>query len=311
MITFDVILPAHNAADTIDACLASVHRQTLHPQRILVVADRCADDTALRARRLGAEVLEIDAGQVAVARNVAIREASARYLAFLDADDEWHASWLANAAAAIDARPDAGLFFGGVEEIDAQGRVVRVAPARSPGDDVLRALLLENFIPTSATVARRDDVCRAGAFDESLRNASDWDLWLRLAQRASVCAVAGLHARYHRKSGSVSRAPERLLWARDDALRVIQRVLASDARLRPWQDEAQASVLAFSAMRLLSQGAPDFARIDVEAALRIRPGDPTLWALLAASLLPSALRRRAQAWRHAWRAAQGTRTSGA
>lgn len=53
-----VLVPAHNEGDRIEATLASLHRQTMRPARIVVVADNCTDDTVAVARATGADVLE-------------------------------------------------------------------------------------------------------------------------------------------------------------------------------------------------------------------------------------------------------------
>jgi cellulose synthase/poly-beta-1,6-N-acetylglucosamine synthase-like glycosyltransferase len=54
----DVLIPAHNEEDVIEATLASVSTQLRPGDRILVVADNCSDATATIARRAGAEVAE-------------------------------------------------------------------------------------------------------------------------------------------------------------------------------------------------------------------------------------------------------------
>ena len=51
-----VLVPAHDEALTIGAALSSPHGQTRPPDRVLVIADNCTDDTAEVARRLGADV---------------------------------------------------------------------------------------------------------------------------------------------------------------------------------------------------------------------------------------------------------------
>ena len=51
-----VLIPAHNEQPVIAKTLASVSRQLAPGDRLVVVADNCADDTAEVARRLGAEV---------------------------------------------------------------------------------------------------------------------------------------------------------------------------------------------------------------------------------------------------------------
>ena len=56
---FDIIVPAHNEAAVIAGVVSSL-RQLDWPAdrfRILVVADNCTDDTAIRARTAGAVVL--------------------------------------------------------------------------------------------------------------------------------------------------------------------------------------------------------------------------------------------------------------
>lgn len=57
-VTMTVLVPAHNEANAIAATLASLFSQSYRPQRVIVVADNCTDDTAAIARRSGAEVIE-------------------------------------------------------------------------------------------------------------------------------------------------------------------------------------------------------------------------------------------------------------
>lgn len=53
-----VLVPAHDEASGIAACLRSIGPQLRDGARLLVVADNCSDDTAERARACGAEVIE-------------------------------------------------------------------------------------------------------------------------------------------------------------------------------------------------------------------------------------------------------------
>ena len=55
-LTVTVLIPAHNEADKIEATLTSLQGQHEPPERIIVVADNCTDDTELLAARAGAEV---------------------------------------------------------------------------------------------------------------------------------------------------------------------------------------------------------------------------------------------------------------
>ncbi|MGY1729937.1 glycosyltransferase [Geodermatophilus sp. SYSU D01045] len=53
-----VLIPAHDEAANIGGTLDALQRQTRRPDRVVVVADNCTDDTARIARERGAEVYE-------------------------------------------------------------------------------------------------------------------------------------------------------------------------------------------------------------------------------------------------------------
>lgn len=57
-VTITVLVPAHNEQASIGATLVSLFEQHRPPERVIVVADNCTDDTARIARRHGAEVVE-------------------------------------------------------------------------------------------------------------------------------------------------------------------------------------------------------------------------------------------------------------
>src|SRR5271154_2282442 len=91
----DVIIPAYNAAKYLAAAIESVIAQTFEDWRILLVDDGSTDNTAEVVapflERLGPKLRFIrqpNSG-VSAARNTAIRNASAEFLALLDADDVW------------------------------------------------------------------------------------------------------------------------------------------------------------------------------------------------------------------------------
>lgn len=50
------LVPAHNEARTITESVDGLHRQSVAPDRIVVIADNCTDDTEALARQAGAEV---------------------------------------------------------------------------------------------------------------------------------------------------------------------------------------------------------------------------------------------------------------
>ncbi|MFF4818881.1 glycosyltransferase [Kitasatospora sp. NPDC001309] len=110
-----VVVPARDEEELLPGCLAALHRAVRHPgvrdlpSRVVVVADACRDATAAVARRHGAELLEMAAGNVGAARAAGSRRAldatlAARpglgpdgvWLAHTDADSRVPAHWLAH-----------------------------------------------------------------------------------------------------------------------------------------------------------------------------------------------------------------------
>lgn len=57
-VTITVLIPAHNEAGCIAATIASLRSQSHPPERIIVVADNCSDETVPIARAAGVEVVE-------------------------------------------------------------------------------------------------------------------------------------------------------------------------------------------------------------------------------------------------------------
>ena len=83
------VIPAYNAENFIQDAIESVRAQTLPVSELIVVADGCTDQTAHIAERLGATVLQATGRNVAAARNIGVRAATQKWIAFLDADDVW------------------------------------------------------------------------------------------------------------------------------------------------------------------------------------------------------------------------------
>ena len=94
--TISVIIPAYEAALTIERALTSVISQTLKPTQIIVVDDGSKDSTLKIAetfrkhiRNIELKILSQKNLGAGSARNRAIKAATGDWLAFLDADDEW------------------------------------------------------------------------------------------------------------------------------------------------------------------------------------------------------------------------------
>ena len=88
-------MPAWRAAATLPASVASVQTQTCPDWELLIVEDGSGDATLAVAQalartdaRIRVISLPVNTG-AARARNVGLAQARGRYIAFLDADDNW------------------------------------------------------------------------------------------------------------------------------------------------------------------------------------------------------------------------------
>lgn len=85
-----IIMPAYNAADTIETALQSIRRQTVADEvEILVIDGGSTDDTRAIARRYGATVLDNPQRLPEPAKVIGMRRAAGRYIVEQDTDEEW------------------------------------------------------------------------------------------------------------------------------------------------------------------------------------------------------------------------------
>lgn len=116
-----MIIPAHDAAATIERALVALSHQDLEAAFEVVVVDDCSTDaTASIAERAGASVVRLDSRRgPAAARNAGAAATSAELLAFTDADCEPAAEWLREGIAALERGAD--LVTGPIEPVHPPG----------------------------------------------------------------------------------------------------------------------------------------------------------------------------------------------
>ena len=255
-----VIVPAFNAAQTLEETLQSVAQQTYRPIELLVVDDGSSDDTRVMAeafceRHGFARLFVKPNGGVASARNHAITEARGRYIAPLDADDIWHPTYLAKMVARACAAPAPPTFiYAHTRAIDAQSRIVSsVGPFLIEGPAVY-ALLYCNLVGNGSGMVMDAAACRAvggyheGLYAEGLEGCEDFLLQLKLAAYGPIAAVPEYLIGY--------RVTTNLMSSNFD------RMLASDRRAR----EIFANECAFAPP-------PDWLRRWIEARRILRRAD--------------------------------------
>ena len=213
---FSVVIPLHNKARHIAACLDSVRAQTRPPFEVIVVDDASSDGSADIARAAalpGMRLLSRDTpgpGGYA-ARNLAIEAARGDWIAFIDADDIWLPDHLADIARLIERHPQLGCVSTRYTHVYDDRR----APSRLSSELVAtadRPVDLERFLKiwtdlgecpiwTGGAAFSRETLIAAGLFPAGrATRGGDKDLWLRAVSLAPFGYVASATAEFHRDS---------------------------------------------------------------------------------------------------------------
>src|SRR5271170_3130362 len=117
------IIAAYNAARTIREMLESALAQQYENHEIIVVDDGSTDSTSAILSAFGDRIRVVTQANrgAAVARNVGVAHSSGKYLAFLDADDQWLPGKLQTMVGALERAPRASLAFSEFGFIDENG----------------------------------------------------------------------------------------------------------------------------------------------------------------------------------------------
>ena len=186
-----VVVPVYNGIGYLRDSVGSVIRQTVPPAELIIIDDGSSDGSFDFARSLDTPfpkrvLRQANSGQSA-ARNHAGREATGRYLAFLDHDDIWHPAHLERLIPPLEADPSLGWAYSDIDEMDHDCQLVHLNLLRTlnpgvqhPKTSLYNLLAADMFIFPSAAVVRTAAFRAVGGFDERLAGYEDDDLFLRL-----------------------------------------------------------------------------------------------------------------------------------
>ena len=184
MTRVSVVIPAHNAVDTIGRAIRSVAYQTVRPAEILVVDDHSVDGTPEVVQDLSPEVpvtlLHSGGRGAAAARNTGVDAATGDLVAFLDADDVWYPSKLEEQLPLL--AEDIAFVGGLLHYVSSEGRLLGTNARYTDWDAATEDLRAARAmpVPLSTMLVRRADLERLGGFDETFVRAQDLELASRL-----------------------------------------------------------------------------------------------------------------------------------
>lgn len=186
-----IIIPFYNCEKYIKSCLISVRRQTLQDWEAIVVDDHSTDDSLrivsvqaeadTRIRIISNQEVGIKKKGAAWARNLGIKSAKGRWIAFLDADDVWHPHKLSLQVEALTGS-SCNFCVSSYARFNEDNRQIRSIVV--PPQDIDKKLVgVVNVIPMSSVMLERN-LLRKQSFRAVAHE--DHDLWKRLFDDSKV-----------------------------------------------------------------------------------------------------------------------------
>jgi glycosyltransferase involved in cell wall biosynthesis len=193
-----VVVPTFNRLRFLQQAIESLYAQTFTDWELIIADDGSDPETRQYlqslANRPRVTVLWLaHTGRPSIVRNAALRRAAGEYVAFLDSDDLWAARKLERQLETLRARSNCRWSYTAFLRVDAGGTPLPEETVRPwvpyEGDIFEQVVTTRASIRTPSVLATRQLIAQAGGFDEAMRSAEDYDLWMRLALLSEVAIV--------------------------------------------------------------------------------------------------------------------------
>lgn len=242
-----VVTPVHNCERYVAEAIESILNQTLGDFELILVEDGSTDGTAAilddyaaRAPRVRV-VHRTGRRGAADARNAGIELARAGLVAFQDADDVSAPDWLASQKAYLDDHPELGFVVSPTIRVDIDNNLIGVKRIPYRGDRLVERMQHYCYICHCGALFHTRLVRETGGYRSGLGGAEDYDLLLRLIERAPFDVLD--HPVYrHRQvpSGLTHGANDALRWGTD----LVRRLARQRAGHGEDDDDYEAAVRA-------------------------------------------------------------------
>ncbi|MBU1054069.1 MAG: glycosyltransferase family 2 protein [Proteobacteria bacterium] len=218
MAKVSVIIPTYNLCDMLYDTIQSVINQTEKDLEIIIVDDGSIDETKNTVKQSGDSRIKYfykENGGTSAARNYGLERASGEFIAFLDHDDLYPKNFIEKMVAALEANPEFGLAYGGLDVILKDGKTKRFSGGHQKSGNLTIDCFKKGFVYTSSSVMRKSALfdCR---YDEQLKQSyEDADFFLRLSLKTKFIFVpdtSGIRREHFENlSGKVGIRPTRIL----------------------------------------------------------------------------------------------------
>jgi glycosyltransferase involved in cell wall biosynthesis len=213
--TVSVVIPLYDKGKYIERALSSVLAQTHSPFEIIVVDDGSTDDGPEKVTGFNDPkiiLIRQENKGPGAARNAGLSRAKGKYVAFLDADDEWMPSFLGAGLSLLEDEianitvvwtgyinyPDKSRNNIGMEKLSGVYEI-------TSGTDIKLVQQIINFICTCTAIIRTDVARKWGGFFDRYKCVMGEDRFflLKLLFNERIGIIPDPHAFYHREASDL------------------------------------------------------------------------------------------------------------
>lgn len=205
---FSIVIPVYNAEQHIEETITSVLRQKNSDWELIVVNDGSTDHSMERISILQDKrmrIVSIPNSGVSCARNIGIREARGKYIAFLDSDDVWDSDHLTRAHLYLSQHEDIA-WYSSRYVMGADTECLSLTAAPTPIEEQPYFATPSLYVHSSTSILKADNAkALLPLFPENMKNAEDWAAWSKYAIHHPLIAFTETQdVLYRQHAGSVT-----------------------------------------------------------------------------------------------------------
>lgn len=221
--TVSVMMPVYNAEQWIGEAIHSVLGQTFRNFELIIIDD-CSTDKSVKLiqnyllhprirffqnpRPLG----------IATTRNRILSLSRGKYIAVCDADDAMLPTLLERFVGFLDSHSEVGWTYADRLKINPEGCPIGIDPAVLPDG---KREFERNVVAHPGSLIRKKLILEVGGYDETLLSTEDYDLALKILERADIRALSGeIHYLLRRHKNSASTVNP---WAKQETESLLER----------------------------------------------------------------------------------------
>lgn len=270
-----IIMNCLNGEEFLKEAIDSIYAQSFTNWEIIFWDNCSTDESSTIAKSYDDKIKYFKASEqtsLGEARNLAISNATGEYISFLDTDDLWHKTKLAEQVKIMDANQDLVMCYAGIDEIAPSGKLIRKIYPKYKSGYIFKDLLMQFDINMVTPLIRLSALKKYNLnFSKDMQASEEYNLFMRLAAKGKIGTIQKVLGQWRIRGNSLtSRTCHR--WATERDL-TLDTILEDDSSLlekfRSEFDEARARANYYRARYHMAIGEKKLARASLKKSINV------------------------------------------